>query len=245
MSKTEGVTLFIPCIMDAIYPEVGEAVVTVLKRLGLSIDYPVDQTCCGQPAFNSGYKDAARTAARRFIEIFETAGTIVCPSGSCVAMVRHHYADLFRNEPRWLSRAGAIGRRTFEFTEYLIDVLGVEDLGARYHGKVTYHESCHLLRGLNVSRQPRRLLGKVTGLELVEMENADYCCGFGGAFSVKYPEISTAVLDDKVRHILDSGAGTVTGGDMGCLMNIQGRLSRMGLPVKTLHIAQILASNQP
>jgi L-lactate dehydrogenase complex protein LldE len=242
MRNTRPVTLFIQCLIDGIYPEVAEAVVTVLRRLGVTLDYPVDQTCCGQPAFNSGFWNEARVAAKRFIEIFEGAETIVCPSGSCVTMVRHHYPELFRDEPRWQARAEAVAGKTFEFTEYLVDVLGVDDLGAQFSGKVTYHDSCHLLRHLRIARQPRQLLSKVRGLEMVEMKDSDYCCGFGGAFSVKYPEISTALVDDKVQHILDSGADTVTGCDMGCLMNIQGRLHRKALPIKAIHIAQILAS---
>ncbi|MFH0728272.1 MAG: (Fe-S)-binding protein [Pseudomonadota bacterium] len=241
MKKSRPVTLFIQCLIDGIYPEVAEAVVTVFRRLGVHLDYPVDQTCCGQPAFNTGYWNEARTAARRFIDIFEEAQVIVCPSGSCVTMVRHHYPDLFRDDPGWRVRAEAVAAKTFEFTEYLVDVLGVEDLGARFPGKVTYHDSCHLLRHLGIARQPRALLDKVRGVERVEMKDSDHCCGFGGAFSVKYPEISTAMVDEKIRNILDSGADTVTGCDMGCLMNIQGRLSRKEIPVKTLHIAQILA----
>jgi len=237
----QKITLFIQCLVDAVWPQVGEAMVRVLEGCGLELDCPTDQTCCGQPAFNSGFRREARVAARRFIEIFENAGTIVSPSGSCVHMVRHHYPELFKDEPRWRERAERIAARTYEFTEFLVDVLRLEDVGASYAGRVTYHDSCHLLRGIRVKEQPRRLLRGVTGLELVEMKNSDYCCGFGGAFAVKYPDISTAMVNDKVDHIVNSGVDTVVGCDTGCLLNIAGAVSRRGLSIKTLHIAEILA----
>lgn len=243
MSGSMEVTLFIPCIVDGMYPEVGEAVVRVLRRLGVGLHYPTGQTCCGQPAFNAGYRKEAAIAAKHFIRTFERSGPIVCPSGSCVAMVRHQYAELFRESPDWLEKAREVGGRVFELTEYLVDALGIDDVGARYQGKVTYHDSCHLLRGLGVREQPRRLIGNVRGVELVEMKDSDRCCGFGGAFSFKYGDISAAILEDKVRNILESGADTVAGCDMGCLMNIQGMLSRGGHSVRTLHIAQLLASS--
>lgn len=239
--ESRKVTLFIQCLVDAVWPHVGDAMVTVLERLGLSLDCPGDHTCCGQPAFNSGYTREARTAARRFIEIFEPAGAIVSPSGSCVHMVRHHYPELFADEPEWRRRAQAVGARTFEFTEYLADVLQVDDVGARYAGRVTYHDSCHLLRGIGVKEQPRRLLRRVSGLELIEMKDSDYCCGFGGAFAVKYPDISGAMVYDKVDKILATGADTVVGCDTGCLLNIAGAAGRRGLNLKTLHIAEVLA----
>jgi L-lactate dehydrogenase complex protein LldE len=242
MPPKRKVTLFIQCLVDAVRPEVAEAMVRVLEGIGLELDCPTDQTCCGQPAFNSGYQREARTAARRFIEIFENSGTIVSPSGSCVHMVRHHYAELFKNEPQWRERAERIAGRTYEFSEFLVDVLKVEDVGARYRGRVTYHDSCHLLRGIRVKEQPRRLLRRVMDLDLVEMKNSDYCCGFGGAFAVKYPDISAAMVNDKVDHILNSGADTVVGCDTGCLLNIAGAVSRRGLPIKTMHLAEILAS---
>ena len=234
------VHLFIQCLVDGIYPEVGEAMVAVLRRLGVELECPVDQTCCGQPAFNSGYREDARRAARHFIECFREAEQIVCPSGSCVSMVRHHYPLLFDEGDPWHARAVAVSRKTFEFTEYLVDVLAVDDLGAEAGGRVTYHDSCHLLRTLGVREQPRRLLAAVKGIEFVEMDASDRCCGFGGAFSVKYSDISTAMVDEKIDHIVDSGADIVTGCDMGCLMNIQGRLRRRGVPIQVRHIAQIL-----
>ena len=241
MRENKPVTLFIQCLVDSLYPEVGEAVVTVFRKLGIALECPVDQTCCGQPAFNAGYHSEARTAARRFIKIFENAETIVCPSGSCVHMVRHHYPELFKNQPEWLARAQSVTEKTFEFSEYLVDHLGVEDLHAVYNGRITYHDSCHPLRGLGIQKQPRKLISKVKDAEFIEMKNSDICCGFGGAFSVKYPEISTAILGDKVKNIIDSRAGVVVGVDMSCLMNIQGLLSRKKSGVKIMHIAQLLA----
>jgi L-lactate dehydrogenase complex protein LldE len=238
------VTLFVQCLVDGIYPQVAEAMVQVFKHLGIAVDCPEDQTCCGQPAFNSGYRSAAKRAAAHFLDVFAGDDTIVCPSGSCVAMVRHHYPELFADDERLLRRAHRVGRKTFEFSQYLVDVLGVDDLGARFNGIVTYHDSCHLLRHLGIATQPRRLIGKVQGARLVEMTDADHCCGFGGTFAIKYPQISTAMVDDKVANILATGADAVIGCDISCLMNIQGRLSRLGSPVKTMHIAQLLAAGR-
>lgn len=237
-------TLFIQCLVDSFRPEAADAMVRILDRLGVAMTYPEDQTCCGQPAFNSGYRNEARSAARRFIDIFESSDTIVCPSGSCVHMVRHHYLDLFRDDPAMLVRARMVADKTYEFTEYLVDVLGVTDpgkqLGSRYDGTVTYHDSCHLSRGLGIRRQPRQLLENTPGLTLVEMDESNRCCGFGGTFSVKYADISTAMADDKVQTILATGADAVAGCDVSCLMNIEGRLSRMRSTVQALHIAEIL-----
>ena len=234
------VTLFIQCIVDSVFPKVGQSMVRVLDRLGVSMDYPEDQTCCGQPAFNSGYRGEARDAAKRFIEIFEDAETIVCPSGSCVDMVRNHYVDLFEKDSKWLERARLVAEKTFEFSEFLVDVLKVEDVGASFAQRVTYHDSCHLMRGIGVSRQPRKLISNVKDIDFVEMHDADRCCGFGGTFSFKYPGISTAMLEDKVRNIETSEAQVVVGCDMGCLMNIQGMLSRKNINIKTMHIAELL-----
>lgn len=241
---TPKVSLFIQCLIDSLYPDVGEAMVSVLEQLGVALDYPEAQTCCGQPAFNSGYNHEAKAAARRFVEIFADSQAIVCPSGSCVHMVRHYYPLLFRDEDEMTrKRADHVASRCYEFTEYLVDILGVENVNARFPARVTYHDSCHLLRGLQVAEQPRRLLGAVAGLEFVEMKDSDICCGFGGTFSVNYPDISTAMVDQKIDNIIASGAEFVTGCDMGCLMNIQGRLSRRQERVKVKHIAEILASS--
>lgn len=244
MNKPQRVTLFMQCIVDSCFPQVGEAMVAVLERQGLTLEYPADQTCCGQPAFNAGYRNEAARLARRFLDVFEDAECIVCPSGSCVHMVRHHYRELFAKEPRLLAQAERVGARTFEFTEFLVDVLGVTDVGASWHGDVTYHDSCHLLRGLGVKDQPRALLGKVRGLNLIEMTRSDECCGFGGTFSAKYPEISEALLETKLANIQATGARAVVGCDMGCLMHMQGMIRRRELPITVHHIAEILAGRQ-
>lgn len=241
MTPIKKITLFVQCLVDGLYPEVGDAMLTIFERLGIQVDCPMDQTCCGQPAFNAGHRKAAKIAARRFVEIFQNAEWIVCPSGSCVNMVKNHYSDLFEDDAVWAERARQVGRRTYELSEFLVDILRVEDLGAVYDGKITYHDSCHLLRGLGIAEQPRRLIRHLKRAEFVEMNDPDRCCGFGGTFSVKYPDISTAMVDEKIRNILDSGADTVTGCDISCLMNIQGRLSRMESPIKVRHIAQLLA----
>lgn len=241
MARFSKVTLFVQCLVDAVYPQVGEALVEIFDGLGLEVDVPLNQTCCGQPAYNSGYQKAARKAARHFIETFEAAEVIVSPSGSCVDMVVRHYPELFAGEPVWRQRAEAVAAKTFEFTQFLVDALGVTDLGARFHGTVTYHDSCHLKRYLGVAEQPRALITAVKGTTLVEMDDSDHCCGFGGTFAVKYPEISTGMLEEKVANILATGADRVVGCDLSCLMHIQGMLSRRKLPVQTMHIAELLA----
>lgn len=238
------VTLFVQCLVDAMFPEAAEAMLTVFDRLGVPVHYPLEQTCCGQPAFNSGYRQEAAAAAVHFIEVFEQSEVIVCPSGSCVHMVRHHYPDLFPDDPGMRKRAMAIAARTYELTQYLVDELGITDTMAAFPHSVTYHDSCHLSRGLGISSQPRQLLEKVSDLTFVEMKDSDTCCGFGGTFSVNYPEISTAMVDEKIENILASGAEVVTGCDISCLMNIRGRLSRRGEGVKVMHIAEILAGRK-
>ena len=239
--KPQTVTLFVQCLVDVMYPEVGQAMLNIFDKLGIAVDCPTDQTCCGQPAFNSGYRQQARVAARRFIELFENKEAIVCPSGSCTTMVRHHYPQLFCDEPDWQRRADSVADKTFELTQYLVDVLGIDDLKARYNGKITFHDSCHALRTLKIREQPRRLIANIDGVELVEMSESERCCGFGGSFSVKYPEISTAMANDKANSIVATGASAVVGVDVSCLMNIQGVLSRRNSPVKVLHIAELLA----
>jgi len=225
------------------FPEAGDAMVEVLSRLKVPMEYPELQTCCGQPSFNSGYFKEAKAAARRFVDIFETAERIICPSGSCVHMVRHHYPQLFADEDVAMKlRVKEIGNRCYEFSEYLVDVLGAVNVGAVFPARVTYHDSCHLLRGLGVHEQPRKLLRNVEGLDFIEMYDSDVCCGFGGTFSVNYPEISTAMADEKIDNILASGAEVVTGCDVSCLMNIKGRLSRRGENIEVKHVAEILAA---
>jgi L-lactate dehydrogenase complex protein LldE len=241
MQKT--VSLFIQCLVDSMFPKVGEAMVTVLKRLGVPLAYADGQTCCGQPALNSGYRREAKSAALHFLKIFQDAEVIVCPSGSCVHMVRHHYPELFADDDaETRGRVQDVADKCYEFTEYLVDILGVTDVAAEFPATVTYHDSCHLLRGLGIREQPRRLLAKVGGLQLIEMQESDTCCGFGGTFSINYPDISTAMVDEKIENILASGAEYVTGCDISCLMNIQGRLSRRREKVQVRHIAEILAA---
>lgn len=241
-NSTGTVTLFVQCLVDGVYPEVGHAVVDIFKRLALPFDIPSDQTCCGQPAYNTGYEKQAAVAARRFIDIFESSDVIVCPSGSCVDMVRHHYPALFKDDPEWSTRAENVSKKIYELTEYLVDVLNITDVKSGFKGRITYHESCHLSRRIGVKDQPRKLIQAIQGAELVEMEDAGRCCGFGGTFSVKYADISTAILEDKIKAIMESGVDTVVGCDISCLMNIQGMLTRKKTGIKALHIAQLLAS---
>jgi len=239
MPKT--VQLMITCILDTLYPETGEAVVRVLKRAGAQVQLPRGQTCCGQPAFNAGLRDDARRMARHTIQVFEQAsGDVVVPSGSCAGMIRHQYAELFAGDDQWLPRAQSLAERTYELTEYLVDVLGVTDLGARYPGKITYHSSCHLLREMGIDRQPRALLAAVQEADLVELPGTQECCGFGGVFSVEHPEISNAMVARKVASIAATGAEAVVACDAGCITNINGALHRQHLPQRAVHIADIL-----
>ncbi len=243
MNKNKPVTLFVQCLVDSLYPEVGTALVRLFENLKIPFNIPLDQTCCGQPAFNTGYRKEAVVAAKRFIEIFEDSQVIVCPSGSCVDMVKHQYPILFEEGSSWQKRALGISNKIFELTEYLVDVLGIKDVGARFPGRVTYHDSCHLLRNLGIQDPPRRLITHVRGCQLIEMAHADKCCGFGGTFAVKFSDISTAILEEKVNHIIEARVDAVVGCDISCLMNIQGMLSRKNSPIKTLHIVQLLASS--
>lgn len=236
------VSLFATCLVDLFFPEVGEAVVTVLRQQGVEVDFPPHQTCCGQPAYNSGYWGEARAAARHFLDVFEdTSDPIVTPSGSCAMMVRKEYPHLFEGDPKNHARALAVAERVYELSSFLVDVLGVEDVGAQCTGRCTYHASCHLTRGLGVVEQPRRLLEAVEGLEFVEMADADRCCGFGGTFAVKMADVSGAMLEDKIAAIRETGADTVVACDMGCLMQIMGALRREDSSIRGLHLAQILA----
>jgi L-lactate dehydrogenase complex protein LldE len=236
------VSLFVTCMVDQLFPKVGMAMATVLERLGYRIDFPEEQTCCGQPAFNSGYRNEARIVARHFLKTFEASETIVVPSGSCTAMITHHFADLFQKEPETLARIHEMERKVFEFATFLTEVAGVEDVGASLQDIVTFHDGCHALRELGVRSAPRRLLSRVRGLELREMMPAEECCGFGGTFSVKFAELSGAMMRTKIDAILQTGANTVVSLDPSCLMQIQGGLSRAGSSVRTMHLAEVLAS---
>jgi L-lactate dehydrogenase complex protein LldE len=237
------VGLFVTCIVDQMWSAVGTSTVEVLRRAGCTVEFDERQTCCGQPAFNTGYASEVRRVAQRFIALCEEskAEAIVSPSGSCTAMV-HHYAALFPDDERWRERAHAIAARTFELSSFLVRVLKIEDVGARFRGRVTWHDACHGLRDLGVHREPRRLISHVREAEFVELENADACCGFGGTFSVKYPEISAAILDEKIKAIDRAGVDIVASGDASCLMQIGGRLSRIGSKVRVMHLAELLAS---
>ncbi len=235
------VSLFVTCIVDQLFPRVGLAMAEVLERVGWEVDFPEGQTCCGQPAFNSGYRDEARQVARHFLRVFRDAEYVVVPSGSCTAMITHHYEDLFRKEPEWLEEARRLAPRVWEFSRFLLEVARLEDVGARFDAVVTYHDSCHALRELNIREGPRRLLAKVRGLEVREMGKTEECCGFGGTFSVKFPEVSGGMARTKIESIVETGADYVVSIDSSCLMQIQGVLARAGLPVGTMHLAEVLA----
>lgn len=235
------IALFIPCFIDQLYPNVGVGVVRVLERLGHEVWFPESQTCCGQPAFNSGYWDQARDVACGFLDAFADAEVIVGPSGSCTAMVRNFYPDLFRGHVRE-REAVSLAARSWEFSDFLVRKLGVTDVGARFGGKVTWHDACHGLRELGLHEGPRQLLGAVRDLELIEMRPSNECCGFGGTFSAKFPDISCKMGEAKVRAIEESGADWVASADSSCLMQIAGILSRRGSRAKIIHIAEILAS---
>ena len=236
-------SLFVTCVVDQLYPEIGESTVRVLRRLGVDVEFPEGQTCCGQPAFNSGFRSDAKPLARRFLETFEGAEAIVIPSGSCTAMVRVFYSELFHDEPELAARIDALGGKTFELTEFIVDVLGVtqlpESAGAPRRA-VTYHEGCHLRREIGVTTQPRALIEAASGVDLVEMRQAEVCCGFGGTFAVKYADISGAMLADKLRNVADTGADAVVSCDSTCLMQIGGGLEKQGMAAKPLHMAQLL-----
>lgn len=224
------------------WTSIGVSSAAVLRRVGCEVEFDQRQTCCAQPAFNTGYLHEARQVAQRFIGIFEesTADAIVSPSGSCTAMVRH-YEQLFADDPEWLPRAQAVAAKTHELSSFLVRVLKVEDVGASWEGRLTWHDACHGLRDLNLRSEPRTLIRNVRGAEFVEMDHADACCGFGGTFSVKYPEISVAILDQKIDAIERAGVQTVVSGDASCLMQIGGRLSRKGSKVSVMHLAELLS----
>lgn len=237
------VSLFVTCIVDQVFPEIGLAAVDVLERLGFDVDFPRGQTCCGQPAFNTGYRTEAARVACRCLHALRNAEHVVVPSGSCASMITHHFEELFADDPELLAETRQLTPRVREFSQFLLEVAGVEDVGARYEGLVTFHDSCHGLRALKIKAGPRRLLSHVKGLTLREMDAAEECCGFGGTFSVKFPAVSGAMTRTKIESIVRTGAGTVVGVDASCLMQIDGALSRAGLPIRTLHLAQVLASH--
>jgi L-lactate dehydrogenase complex protein LldE len=235
------ISLFIPCFVDQLFPKVAINTVEVLERLGHEVIFPKGQTCCGQPAFNSGYWDDAREVARRFLDVFADAEVIVSPSGSCTTMVRQFYSEIFHDTSD-AKAAAKTAAKTFELTEFLVRKLGIIDVGARFEGKVTWHDACHGLRELHMKEEPRQLLRAVRGLQLVEMKECETCCGFGGTFSIKFPNISVAMDEVKIGSIEESGAEYVVSGDSSCLMQINGLLEKRRSKVKALHLAEILAS---
>jgi L-lactate dehydrogenase complex protein LldE len=238
---SETVQLLVTCIVDTLYPQVGEACVNIFESAGIRVNFPEGQTCCGQPAFNAGMRDDARRMAEHTIKVFEdTPGVVVIPSGSCTGMIRNHYDELFAGDPEWLARAKALSERSFEFTEFLVDELGITDLGAFFPGKITYHASCHLLRELGVERQPRTLINAVRGSEIIALPGSEECCGFGGVFSLEHPEISGAMVARKIANIESSGAELVVACDAGCITNINGGLHRGKKTARAIHIAELL-----
>ncbi|HSD83525.1 MAG TPA: (Fe-S)-binding protein [Anaerolineae bacterium] len=241
MAKPEKVQLFVTCMIEALRPEAGLAVVSVLEALGLEVIVPEGQTCCGQPAFNGGLWEDARPLARHTLDVLSQSGApIVVPSGSCADMIKHHYAELLADDPQYAQLAKDIAARTYEFAQFLVDVLGVTNLNAYFKGKITYHPSCHLLRGLGIDHQPHELLKHVQDLEVVDLPNATECCGFGGLFAIKMGDISSAMLQRKLDAIESTGAHAVVGCDVSCLINIGGGLHRRGSQIETKYIAEIL-----
>jgi L-lactate dehydrogenase complex protein LldE len=240
------VALFITCLVDVMRPEIAESSVKLLESAGCTVEVPMSQTCCGQPGFNSGDTATARDLARKFLAEFEHFEYVVTPSGSCGGMIRHHYPRLFADDPDLLTRIDALAARTWELTAFLHDVLKLRALPGRFCGEVTYHDSCSGLRELGVQAQPRALLALNPEIRLTEMKDARACCGFGGTFSVKYGDISSAIVDEKIERIHASGAPCVVLGDLGCMLNIEGRLRRTGdTTTRVLHVAQVLAGDVP
>ncbi len=241
------VSLFVTCIVDMIYPETGMSVVNILEHLGIAVDFPLEQTCCGQPGFNAGYRHEARQVARQFLRAFSDAQVIVTPSGSCAAMVRHEYPLLFADEPEQFAQAERVAAITWEFTEYLVDGLGISDLKLRLPEPRSFavHDSCHGLRLLGLGRAARVLLGNVENATLHELAESDVCCGFGGLFSIKMPDISGAMLQRKIDHIRACPADTIVVGDVSCMAHMNGGLSRQGSPKRVQHIANVLAAGLP
>ncbi len=243
-TRKPRVALFITCLVDQFFPQVGECAVRVLRRLGVDVAFNPAQTCCGQPAFNTGYRNEARQVAARVLDLFDDADYVVAPSGSCSSMVRVFYPELFADDAARLRKAEELAGRFFEFSEFLVKVLGVEDVGAVFPHRVAYHDSCHLLRELHVEHEPRSLLRAVRNIELLEMQDYRLCCGFGGTFSVKFPEVSVPMGEDKVQAATRTGAEYLVANDAGCLMHLAGVIHREGLPLKTIHLAELLARQE-
>lgn len=235
------VALFVTCLVDLYRPNVGFSAIKLLEDAGCLVEVPAAQTCCGQPAYNTGDRATARDLARAVVDAFLPYDYTVVPSGSCGGQIAHHYPGLFADDPHYRGKSEALAAKTFELVSFLTGVLGVESVNAGYDGVVTYHDSCSGLRELGIKAQPRKLLAGMPGLTLKEMADAEICCGFGGTFCVKYPDISTRMVTDKTKSIAATGADTLLAGDMGCLLNMAGRLKREGTPVKVRHVAEVLA----
>lgn len=240
-TKNPRVGLFVTCLVDAMRPGIGFATIKLLEDAGCTVEVPSAQTCCGQPGFNSGATKMARGIVEQVIEAFEGFDYVVVPSGSCAGMIKLHAAELFSDDVAWAKRHAAVAEKTYEITSFLADVMEYQPDNVTYEGVVTYHDSCSGLRELGVREQPRALLGAVGGLKMVPLEGAEACCGFGGTFCVKYPDISNAIVEDKTRCITRSGADTLLAGDLGCLMNMAGKLSREGNAVRVFHTVEVLA----
>ncbi|MGI9364198.1 MAG: (Fe-S)-binding protein [Rhizobiaceae bacterium] len=235
------VGLFVTCLVDLFRPTVGFSAVDLLEHAGCMVSVPPAQTCCGQPAYNSGDRADTRALAEQTIAAFEKFDFIVAPSGSCAAMLKHHYPGLFEGDPKWQDRANAFSDKVFELVSFLTDIVFLQELNSSYAGTVTYHDSCSGLRELGIARQPRKLLGMVKGVQLCEMKDPDVCCGFGGTFCVKYSDISNAIVEKKTQNIATSEADMLLAGDLGCLLNMAGKLHREGKTIQVRHIAELLA----
>jgi L-lactate dehydrogenase complex protein LldE len=245
IARPSRVQLMVTCLVDSVAPDVGFAVVRVLERAGVQVEVPEDQTCCGQPAFNAGCWDDARAMARHTVDVFSRSeAPVVVPSGSCGDMVIHQAAHLLADDPDYADRAKTLAGRTYELTAFLVDVLGIADIGARFDGRLTYHPACHGLRGLGLSAQPRALVEGVRGAQICQLPEAETCCGFGGLFALKMADISSSLLSRKLANIEASGADTVVATDISCLLHIGGGLKRQGSPIQVKHLAEILASEE-
>jgi len=234
----------VTCLVDQLDPEVGLATTRLLSRLGVDVEFPDSQTCCGQAAWNSGFAKQSRTLAEHTIGVFEGYDHVVTPSGSCGGMIHHGYQQMFRDDRVWLERARDLASRTFELSQYIVDVLGTDDVGATYSGTATYHPSCHAKRILGVGDQPERLLSNVEGLTVVPLPRAEDCCGFGGSFAVKLSDLSASIVGEKVQHVESTAADTLISTDAGCLLNMRTAIEHKGLPVRVMHLAQVLESTK-
>jgi L-lactate dehydrogenase complex protein LldE len=238
------VGLFHTCLVDLVRPQVGFAAIKLLERAGCEVVVPKNQTCCGQPAWNSGADKHAAEIARQVVQTFERFDYVVVPSGSCGGTLRRHYPEILKNDPAFAGRAKALAEKTYELMQFLVDVRGLADLDVNFDGTLTYHDSCSSLREMGVKEQPRKLLGSLSGMELCEMKDGQVCCGFGGLFATKYPDISERMADDKIADAVASGAKTLTGGDLGCLLHLAGRMKRRGIEMDVRHVAEILVGER-